>query len=189
MTRFTAPRRGQAFFKAGEVVLPPSAFIYAWLRQTSGNPPVSGDDRDMNVDGSLATPGVFQWTVPPQRIAKLSRINIVIVDGGIGWNEFAGLGSDLTNGILLQTMFADGNPSLDFLEGEAIRTNADFSSMAGVDGISIAAAGDDVLPVRFSFFKAGSEIELRENESIRIMIRDDLTGITRMRAKLQGIFA
>ena len=189
MTRFTSPRKAQAVFKVGEVVLPPSAFIYAWLRQTSGNPPVSGDDRDMNVNGSLATPGVFQWTVPLQRIAKLSRINIVIVDGGIGWNEFAGLGSDLTNGIMFETMFADGNPSLNFLEGEAIKTNSDFTALAGVDAISVAAAGDDVLPVRFSFFKSGSEIELRENESIRMMIRDDLTGVTRMRAKLQGIYA
>ena len=189
MTRFTSPRKAQAVFQVGEVVLPPSAFIYTWLRQTSGNPPASGDDRDMNVNGSLDTPGVFQWTVPPQRIAKLSRINIVIVDGGIGWNEFAGLGSDLTNGIMFEMMFADGNPSLDFLDGETIKTNADFVSLAGVDGISIPVAGDDVLPIRFSFFKSGSEIELRENESIRMMICDDLTGITRMRAKLQGIYA
>ncbi len=189
MRQFSAPKGAQAVFQAGKAAIAPSGFIYGWLRQTAGNPPASGDDRDMDVDGSLVTPGVFQWTVPQNKIAKLSRINIVIVDGGIGWNEFVGLGSVLTNGILLQTMFADGNPSLDFLDGEAITTNADFTSLAGVDGISIAAAGDDVLPIRFSFFKSGGEIELRENESIRMMVRDDLTGITLMRAMVQGIFA
>lgn len=169
--------------------MPPSGFLYGWLRQTSGNPPASGDDRCMNVNANIATPGVFQYVVPRNKIAKISRINIVIVDGGIRWGQFGGLGLALANGILLQTMFADGNPSLDFFDGFPIKTNADFTPLAGVDGISISVAGDDVLPIRFSFFKSGSEIELRENESVRMMIRDDLRGITLMRAMVQGIFA
>ncbi len=186
--QFGAPKGAQAVWQTGSAGQEPSGFIYAFLRQTSGNPPASGDDRDMNVVADTATPGVFQYIVPENRIVKLARINIGIVDGGIRWNEFAGLGAPLDNGIQLQTMFADGNPSLDFLEGEAIQTNQDFEALAGVDAVVALAAGDDLMPIRFSFFKAGTEIVLKENESLRMLIRDDLSGMTEMRAMVQGSF-
>jgi hypothetical protein len=116
---------------------------------------------DMNVDGSV-TPVVFE-VVATQRI-YVQRVNFEIVDGSITPTKFAGL-TALTNGVLVRIVDSDDNVLKDFLDGETIKQNSDWSLLAGSDVPITAAAGDDELPIRWTVSKGtGDALELSDGE-------------------------
>ena len=145
---------------------------------------------EMNVDGS-GTAQNFDYKVPAGTVYKrflFSRLNIGIVDGGIGWGEFAGLGALLTNGLLLQILDDQSVVLQDFgTTADPIKANENFIDLAGADAIAVPAAGDDAFPVRFSIFKSGNMMTLLPNYSVRLVVQDDLTDLSHFHAMVQGI--
>ena len=164
----------------------PSESIYQFFTHSSG--PEGADDNDMIVNAALATPSVFIYTVPAGNFAYISRVNILLIDTNTVTDGFAQL-SALTNGILVQAMDSAGVESEDFTNGRPILQHMDFVYLAGVDVDLISgAAQPDVIKIRWTLERALNQepLFLRPGESLRMTIRDDLTGIETFRAMVQG---
>lgn len=158
---------------------PPGNFCYVFLSNSTGSV-------EMGVDGT--TPVTFTYTVPAGKKLQLSRFNMALVDGGMGYGEFAGLGSALSNGLTLKVHSPLGAEMLDFTNGQNIKTNEDFCNLAGVDAIAEPAAGDDFFPVRFTVRKAGDTMVLKSGYEIRSIVSDDLSNVTKFRIMVQGVY-
>lgn len=157
-------------------------FLFEFLR----NP--LDDDHDMVVNGA-SVPVNFQYLVPSGKTAQISRLNFQIIDGGIGYNEFGGLGSVLTNGLLIKVLDTDGTTVLiDFMDGETIKSNEDFNALAGVDTVTTPAAGDDQLAIRWTIARAndGGSMTLHEGQILRVTVQDDISALTKFQIMVQG---
>jgi hypothetical protein len=167
----------------------PADFVYEYLIRASGPQSPLGTDYDMDT-ASNAVATVFEYQVPGGKRFKFNRINFVLVDDSISPGDFGGIGGGLTNGCLLQIVDSDGSTVLCHFGTDTvvIKTNADFAPLAGTDVPISALAGDDLLPVRFSVFKAGSPMLLTSGQRMRWTNRDDLSAITKFRAMVQGVF-
>ncbi len=165
----------------------PELFRYKYLRRISGPISASSQLYDMDTNSSLANPSVFEYKVPAGETLELSRVNIEMLDDGMRNDRFAGIVT-LANGCLFQIIDGDGvTILLDFLDDVPIVRNADFAPLSGVDSVvKTAGGGDGLLPVRFSVFKAGSEMLLTEGRRIRWTNRDNLSGISLLRMEMQA---
>jgi hypothetical protein len=168
----------------------PANFVYAYahMLRISGPQSASTTDYDMDTD-SDATPSVFEYSVPAGRTFRLVRANWFLTDGSIGPNAFGGIGGGLTNGCLFQIVDSNGTDVLlDFNDGVPVKTNDQFTKLAGTDTVATFAAGDDWLPIRFTIVKAGKQMELTAGQRVRWTNRDDLSPLTRFQMMLQGYF-
>lgn len=161
----------------------PQAHVYEMLQRASDGTTA------MNVNGSVSAVN-FDYKVPSGTVYKkfmLSRIDFVIVDGAIRWGQFGGIAT-LTNGLLVQIL-DDADVVLQHFATDVhpIVNNEDFGGLAGADNVIILAAGDDALPVRFSIFKSGNPMALLPNWRVRVVVQDNLTGLTHFDAMVQGV--
>lgn len=152
----------------------------------SGPEAASGNNWDMNTD-SDATPSVFAYTVPPGQELHWARINMVLVDGSISPGDFGGINGGLANGCLFGVYNHEGGLAHNLLDEVPIKTNAEFSLLAGVDTPIIELAADDMLPIRFTVERAGDTVIIPARWSIRWTNQDDLSGITSFRMMIQEI--
>ena len=145
-----------------------------------------GGSDEMAVDGS-STPVDFEYTVPASQEVLLSRAAVFIQDAGPSPTEFGGIAA-LTNGLLIQVR--DGADQLVKQFGEPIQDNTDFVLLAGTDVVYELTTGVDSVSVRWTFSRTsgGDLLQLREGETFRVRVQDDLTGLTSMRWALQGQF-
>lgn len=164
----------------------PARFVYKLLMRTSGPQSASGEDYDMDTD-SDQTVSVFEYQVPASYTFKLWRVNFEIVGTGMRMLYFGNTTGPLTNGCLFQIMDSDGATELlDFTNGLTIASNADFALLAGVDSIIQPAAGEDIMPVRFTVAKAGAPMLLTAGQRIRWTVRDDISSNAVFRTMVQG---
>lgn len=168
----------------------PQHFVYKFLTRTGGPQAGSGNDFDMNTNSS-ANQTWFDYIVPAITTFKFARINFVLTDNAPGTLEpedFAGIVGGLPNGCLFQII--DGNGTTILQEFDTadvpIRTNDDFTPLAGVDAQVTARGSNDQLPIRLSIFKAGAAMKLTARMIIRWINRDDLSSIIKFRAMVQG---
>jgi len=166
----------------------PQDYAYSYFTHVSG--PAGTEIQDLNTNSSIGTPSVFEFEIPINRILLCSRFNIVLVDNGITPGNFGGINGGLSNGCLFQIIASDGSTELlDLTGGVPIKTNADFAMLAGIDAPITTLPGADMLPIRYSVFKAGSTMKLTTGQRIRWTNRDDLGGIGGFRIMMQGIYA
>ncbi len=155
----------------------------SWLVQflkSSGSP-------DMNINGS-STPVVFRYTVPAGWSALIHRLNFVMIDNAaMNGHEFGGIGGGLTNGLLIRLENPDNSERRDLLDGVTIKRNGDFATFAGVDVVH--AGGNRGLGIRWTWSKAtgGVPILLRSGQSVAIEVQDDIRGLLRFNAGVQGL--
>ena len=145
-----------------------------------------GATRDLSVDGT--TPVKYKYTAPEDTAVLIGRCCILIVDGSQSPTKFGGI-NPLTNGLVVQAIDIDGTTVLqDFTGGELIKFNSEFVFLAGIDRPITAAAGDDVLEVRWTLTEAGagSPGMLLPGQSLQVTVQDNLTAITSFRWKVQG---
>jgi len=142
---------------------------------------------EMDVDGN-SNPVAFAVTndSPANLKLNIERINFSIVDGGMGYGEFAGLGAVSSQGLAIAWYDENDVLLLDYTDGETIKANEDFSVLSGVDAIAEPAAGDDFLPIRWTLAKSGQKPVMHPGDYIQILVQDDLTNISKFRAMAQG---
>lgn len=155
----------------------PHKFIYKMLRNAA-------DSIDMNVNGSV-TAQIFYFEAP--KGCRLWRINFTLLDASVNPADFGGITSGLTNGCILRIVNQEGGLKLDYTDGVPIKQNADWALLAGVDSTITDAVGDDQLPIRFTFQRAGNVPHLDQLDRIEFVIQDDLTALTKFRAMVQGL--
>ena len=77
--------------------------------------------------------------------------------------------------------------AFDFLDGETIKTNADFTFLAGVDNKVDAGVANAARYVRWTIAKAGQALLLRGGEGIGMVVQDDLSGMVDFKILVQGV--
>lgn len=178
---------GSAITVIDDTVIPEN-YIYQYLLRTEGPQSALGVDYELNTNSNLTVTGTstFEYEVPTGSVFGLTRFNIIFLDGGIRPNRFGGVGA-LTNGCLFRIIDTDGTTLLkDFTNNVPLKRNVEWAALAGVDTIILDAAGDDMLPIRFTVTKAGSSMKMVTGQKIRWVNRDDLSGITTFRIMVQG---
>lgn len=143
----------------------------------------NGASNDMAIEGA---PTMFKVTCPTTGTLDVIRINIVFTAQAMKYNVFGG-GSALSTGITIKLYHPNDEVCYDYLDGETIKSNEDFGSLAGIDAIIGPAAGIQSLAVRWTLEKSGSITKLDQGEYIGINIQDDLSGVTKFTAMLQGV--
>ncbi len=135
----------------------------------------------------VTTTTQFSYTPPSGKIALVSRVLFDIIDGAMQVDKFGGLAA-LSNGVKVEILDGqDDSVILDFLDGSTIKSNFDFSHVAGVDAFVEPTAGDDELLVRWSISKTGVHLYLPLTRKFAVTIQDNLTGIAHFDATIQGI--
>lgn len=133
------------------------------------------------VDGST-TAKVYRALPGPEEVWLVHRCIMYIEDAtAFSDGEFGGLGSALTNGVLLE------------MNGERIinaKTNGDFLNVSydAETRQGFSNAGNN-LAMRWTFSKATGNKGLIVERPLgaAVTIRDDLTGLTAFRITLQGV--
>jgi hypothetical protein len=154
----------------------------------------------MAVNGAMSA---AEFNLAPSRRLCLSRVNLMILDGGIQPERFGGLLGGLANGLLIEVYDEDDVLRLDLLDGLTIKRNAHFTWLSGTDAPVIAGVGDDKLPVRWSLHKAfvggfqeGADpssstrdgLLLPAGWNLRFTVQDDLSALTEFYAFGQGSY-
>ena len=152
-------------------------FIFSFLRANGST--------SLNTDaaGSAVT---YSYTVPSTRSAHIARCNMVLFDA----DQYPGRFGDqesLTTGCKFVTIGTDGAQAFDFLDGETIKTNADFTFLAGVDNKVDAGVANAARYVRWTIAKAGQALLLRGGEGIGMVVQDDLSDMVDFKILVQGI--
>ena len=170
---------------AGSAALPPANFAYEYLRVVTGTGAQGSVEMNLN---SVTTGTVYEYVVPADKVFNFARVNFVIVDANVRPDDFGGIAGGLATGSTFEIIDDDANTQLvDFTNGVRMQTNADFIPLSGADVVINDVAGvDDMLPIRFSIFKAGSNMKLTAGQRVRWTNWDNLTAITKFRAMAQG---
>lgn len=161
----------------------PDAWGFQWLSAVSG--PVGADYTNMAVSGTTPEyPAVFAAYSTAQNY-HLARVNMLMKGESIRMNTFGNITGGLVNGIKVQLHGVHGEFLTDLMDGRTVKTNSDFSFLAGVDVVATKQAGDDLLQVRWTLAKAGKAF-MHSGESLRFIIQDSLHQLTEWRALAQG---
>ena len=146
----------------------------------------NGVDKDMNVNGSI-TAVDFKYICPVGKVVFLYRMNILITDAAMKIDKFGGLAA-LSTGVVVGFYDSEDNILLDPLDGDTIKTNEDFSFLAGVDATIQVGAGLDSLPIRWTFTRSvGGPFRLNAGEYIQFKVQDNLSTVSSFHAIVQGI--
>ena len=140
---------------------------------------------DMDVDGS-ATPVAFTYANTTDDRYVLRRTNWSIRDANPTAIKFGGL-TELTNGLLVRIMTAEGSVVLDMLDGFPLTKNEDFGILSGIDWVrDVAAGAADVVTVRWTFSKTGRDLLLPPGHRFQVLVQDDLTALDEFKIMVQG---
>jgi len=158
--------------------------LYAFLRTSSS---------EANLGTSTGTQ-TFRYICPADRQVCLERLTVKVIAKGIDPSDFGG-GGELANGLKVEVFpTSSGSTStIDFLDGQTIKKNADWATLAGSDtpilGSPAPQADDGVLSVRWTIGRSGFGLQLSSGENIAVTTQDDLTPsttITEMYIMAQG---
>lgn len=138
----------------------------------------SGVD-DANVNGSV-TPVVFRLNSPAAGPAyHVERLIIHIGDSAMNTGAYGAVPA-LTNGVLVKVHNAAGTAILDLFANDAAKTLTDWTHVAdGAVSVLDQGTGDEFFSATILFREMfGQPLLLLAGESLRITVRDDLTGLT-----------
>jgi len=139
---------------------------------------------NMAVDGSV-TPVIFRIKPPAGEIWRIASWNIYVQDSGTFDASLWGNGITLANGIA--TSFFDGTSSISLLQ-HTIKSSGDVSAVATRIDYLTMGSGDTILTAHWDFILQGQYIRLvgDNNEELRVVISDDLTGLTAQYVQAMG---
>ena len=153
----------------------------------------SGSSAEMNIDGSV-TPVTFSIAPPVGSTYHIAALDFVLLGGSMQLQQF-GSQAALANGIQIG-LYGDhpiGGPDielLDFVDGEDVRTLAEFPiHMTESVKLESPGSGDDMFVGNILFLQnLDQHVTLNgdNNESVKIIINDDLTSQAQFRCKAVG---
>ena len=154
--------------------------VYKFLRD-----PLNSDSREMAVDGST-TPVAFRYTAPAGG-AILERAIIFYEDTGTFDATLMGNGVAMTTGLTFQVLDSDDTAvKLDLLDGETLKSNADFSRVCFDFAHLTMGTGPETAAVRWTFSRSGKPVELEAGDSLTVTVSDNLAGLNTFTVMVQG---
>ncbi len=153
-----------------------NAHVFQWLREEGGS-------RDANVNGS-STPVLFEYTATEDHV-DVARMIVTITDTGTFDATLYGNRVVLVNGIKVEVI-RDGAVLLDLLDGHPIHNNTDWAAMCHDFVYYDIGTGDNRATVRWTFAHSGYPLSLREGDTLRVTIQDDLLTLSGHYFQIQG---
>lgn len=149
--------------------------------------------RNLSVVGTLGTPVRAYVECPPGKTIHCVRLMTTISDVGTFEPEnFGAFVAPLVNGINIKVWDADDSVLLDITDNDPITDNLDWSDQAGPDvqpqqfGKSTGADVEGLV-IRWTIGAADLDpIIITPGQKIGYEIRDDLSGLVKFHAHLQG---
>lgn len=138
---------------------------------------------NMNVNGSLAAPLIYEVSPPSDEIWHITRVLISITDNAaMDDAKFGGI-TALVNGVVLRQNKTVNNTISIWRSNQAM-----IEDMFDIVYSAAAPAGSEGLRGRFSFHKSSVVMRLdgSAGEKLQVLIQDDLTGLTTFKMKAQG---
>ena len=129
----------------------------------------------------------FKHTVEAGKILRIHRMIVSIEDtAGFSSSKYGDLAA-LTAGIGMEVT-GDNRATLDLVDNEPIKTNADWAHNCYDADLKTWGAGDEVLVVRWTFAKYGVPLRLigDSNDAFEVVLNDNLTGLIGHHFMLQG---
>ena len=148
----------------------------------------SGGSDDMNVNGSLGSPKEFITEALPGEDLLVKHLIFEAFDGGIKIDNFLGQNSALTNGILIEVKARD-----EVFQFLPITTTQELDSHFAFGNARsfelIVASGNDSVVARFGLdtpliLKAQGTYPT--NDYVKVLIRDNLSNIAKLRFLIEG---
>lgn len=156
--------------------LPQTFFKY--MRTAAGS-------SEMAVNGA-STPVPFFVQSNPEEILHITRLLIYIQGSGVLTADSFGTISALTNGITLT--HHRGALTHDLTDGTPIKTNGGIRQHCYDASDGAFGAGDKVWAGRWTFAAAGVPMVLKRGDRLEAIVRDDLSALTTVTYKLDGVF-
>lgn len=145
----------------------------------------SGVGGAMNVDGS-SSEVVYRAYCPAGKQLLVAEFGIHIIDAGISWTEFGGLGTTLTNGLRFDLHDSDDSLLVPYIGNKDVKVNYEFGHI-GAD-IWLDLFGQDAMFVRLNFKERyGFYPVLSAGQYFSLHVRDNLTALTHMEAYISGM--
>ena len=128
----------------------------------------------------------FYIQAPAGELWAISRILITGRDTGNFRPEYYDVGGPLTNGIRL--IHEENGVENDLTSQSPVKTLAEWGSYCYDVNIYDFGAGDEYFDVRWSFFRAGTFVDLAgdTNDKLIVRLNDDFTGLNSHRFLVQG---
>ena len=165
----------------------PEAMIYGFVFSDTAAS-TFGTASGTNLDAVNTTLGFdFKCVCTNPAGEIFSRALVNVTDNGILAEDFGGISGGLANGVEVFAEDTDGSVLLDYLNGETIKTNGDWTFLAGVDvARDTEGAGDDRLIVRWTLEKAGRPQLFKQGQALVFRVNDNISSITRLKIMIQG---
>ena len=149
--------------------------LVEWLK-------TSGGSRDANINGSV-TAVEFEY-VSPEDTTVVTHMHVYLEDlGSIDATKYGNMAAALTNGILVQVIYADGSPTLDLTGGFPVKTTGEWLALGEQSEHHIHGQGPEAV---LSRQKYNSGIELKTGDIFRVTVRDNLTDLTAHYFRIDG---
>lgn len=142
----------------------------------------------MGLTEMASASNIYRCVPPIGKRYTLSRVNVYIEDNGKFRGDRYGSSTSLTNGINI-TLY-DTSGSLFCYTPRTIKKIGHWHLLAGVDmHFTNFPVGNDVVAVRWSFWKGSGYILLNGNkgEFLEFAVRDDLSDLVSHMAQVQGV--
>ena len=138
-----------------------------------------------NVNGAI-TPVEFFVRPPPGEFWRISRMIVFIEDTKIIAAQYGNQGL-IPNGVRLYVANDHGELN-DLMDGGSINTSAEWAEYCFDADVKTWGVGNEFMPVRWTFTKAGVPIRLdgSKRERLAILIQDDLSGLATHEFIVQG---
>ena len=153
--------------------------VFEFFKTTAGS-------IEMDVDGS-ATAVPFELHVRDSSIV-ISRILIEVLDDATEDIDGFFTIAALTNGLLIEVLGHAGETLQSFGTSDAgIKRHVDLGSLGGHDLLHTEdVPATSLFIVRWSLWKSGKRLLLREGQTMRVTVRDNLEALTQLRFSAQG---
>lgn len=163
-------------------VIDPKEITNVYLKDESGS-------KAMAIDGST-TPVEFSFKPGTSKPFVMLSFNILMIDNNIRAGRFGGINNGLTEGIRILIKRKDqaqGKTISDLSGGILIKYNYDFTHVMGMN-FNIHESNPDVLLARLDLSKWFFVTELKRGHYISLVVQDNLSGIERFEATVQGLY-
>ena len=118
----------------------------------------------------------------------LYRMLIKIRDGGpFSADDYAGITSGLSTGMLAQVREPNDDVVLDLTDGEPIQIVPDWARLCHDTSLFDFGSGDDFISVRWTFANSGSPLILTPGRKFGMLMRDDMSALDAHFFHVQGI--
>ena len=137
------------------------------------------------LSNGAVTPVTFKIVPEAGELVKIARIMIFVEDTGTFDSGDWGNAVTLTNGFNFK-LKRDGVTS-DLL-GFSIKTTGEMSSICHDLDHRSFGSGNEFVSFRWTFTKAGTTVNLYNDDELQLVVNDDMTDLVKMYIHAQGVY-